>query len=94
MSDKALTFIIYATIIISVTVGGILMYRDKMNPCIITHPSKVVEGWLDHTSVLLSGTVTNYNIKYRGKTKKTHEVCFVVVQVTENQYERLMYHGR
>ncbi len=93
MSSRTLTCIVFTIVIISVTLGCMGYYHYYSNRCIVSQPRECAGGWI-HTNRPIFGSRTHdYYIKYRGQTQKSHEVCFVVKQVTESEYERLMYRG-
>ncbi len=84
MSTKTITCIVFTAVLVIVLFMGMGYYKGHSNRCIVSQPRECVGGWV---------RIHDYYIKYRGHTQKTHEVCFVVEQVTESQYERLMYSG-
>lgn len=94
MNDRLVVCIIF-TIIIIVATSCSLGYRHYYsNKCIVSQPRQCAGGWIYNNRPVFGSRTQDYYIRYRGQTQKTHEVCFVVEQVTKGQYERLVYRGR
>ncbi len=63
-----------------------LAYRDitDVGECVVVQPLEAAHG-----SISSSGLV--FHVEYIGTTKGTGEACSVRSQVTESEYERMIY---
>lgn len=91
MEDKPFAFVIITGVFAMVLLAGLRCRSVYMDPCVMIQPREVHEGWIGTNISILGANTENYNIAYEGKRRQSDEVCFVVKQVTESQYERLMY---
>ena len=84
-------FVVLLVVLGVVALAWNVHYDTRTNRCLAYEPREPAGGYIHHIGGFLRGSSVVFHIWYKGETKDTKEDCQVRKNVTEGEYERIMY---